>query len=98
MDELMKWNKESALPNTLMTIYQKREIDFEALHGDESLFAKEPLGEFDLLWVLSNMPQNYLNMKKITFSTSDQKCEFTVDDGETQVTIEMTNFTVEVER
>ena len=98
MDELMKWNKESALPNTLMTIYQKREIDFEALHGDESMFAKEPLGEFDLLWVLSNMPQNYLNMKKITFSTSDQKCEFTVDDGETQVTIEMTNFTVEVER
>ena len=98
MDELMRWNQESALPNTLMTLYQKKEIDIVSLRGDESLFAKEPLGEFDLLWVLSNMPQNYLNMKKIKFFTSDRKCEFTVDDGEKQATIEMTDFTVEVER
>ena len=97
MDELLRWNKDSSLPNTLMTMYQKKEIDVEALHGTEGVFAKEPLGEFDLLWVLSNMPENFLNMKKITFSTSDEKCEFTVDDGEACTTIEMTNFLVEVE-
>lgn len=98
MDELLKWNKDSSLPNTLMTIYQKKEIDMEALHTAEGVFAKEPLGEFDLLWVLSNIPENFLNMKKITFSTSDEKCEFTVDDGDVSTTIEMTNFLVEVER
>ncbi len=98
MDELMRWSKESALPNTLMTMYQKKEIDFESLRTEGGLFAKEPLGEFDLLWVLSNMPQNYLDMKKIIFSSSDEKCEFSVDDGETAMTIEMTNFGVEVER
>ena len=97
MDELLRWNKDSSLPNILMTMYQKKEIDVEALHGTEGVFAKEPLGEFDLLWVLSNMPENFLNMKKITFSTSDEKCEFTVDDGEACTTIEMTNFLVEVE-
>ena len=98
MDELIRWSKESALPNTLMTMYQKKEIDFESLRTEGGLFAKEPLGEFDLLWVLSNMPQNYLDMKKIIFSNSDEKCEFSVDDGETAMTIEMTNFGVEVER
>jgi len=96
MHELIKWNMENALPNTLMTIYQKKEIDVKSLRSDSSLFTKEPLGEFDLLWVLSNMPQNYLNMNKITFSTSDQKFEFTIEDEEVSITIEMTNFIVEV--
>ncbi len=98
MAQLMKWNEENALPNTLMTIYQKKEIDIESLRSEKNLIAKEPLGEFDLLWILSNMPKDYLNMKKISFSTSDRKCEFKVDDGETSVMIEMTDFTVEVER
>jgi hypothetical protein len=98
MDELMRWNRENALPNTLMTIYQKKVIDVEALHKEGNLLAKEPLGEFDLLWVLGNLPRNYLDMKKILFFTSDRKCEFTVEDGDVSMTIEMTNFTVEVER
>ena len=94
----MRWNRENALPNTLMTIYQKKVIDVEALHKEGNLLAKEPLGEFDLLWVLGNLPRNYLDMKKILFFTSDRKCEFTVEDGDVSMTIEMTNFTVEVER
>ena len=98
VDEIMRWNKENALPNTLMTIYQKKEIDLESVRGDQGLFAKEPLGEFDLLWVLSNLPRTYLNMKKITFSTSNETCKFTVDDEINSMTIEMTNFVVEVER
>lgn len=98
VDEIMRWNKENALPNTLMTIYQKKEIDLESVRGDQGLFAKEPMGEFDLLWILSNLPRNYLNMKKITFSTSNETCKFTVDDEINSMTIEMTNFVVEVER
>ena len=97
MDELLKWNKDSSLPNTLMTIYQKKEIDMDVFRTAEGVLAREPLGEFDLLWVLSNLPDSLLTMDKIKFSTSDEKCEFTVDDGDASTKIEMTNFLVEVE-
>ena len=98
VDNLMKWNKESILPNTLMTIYQKKEIDIDELRREEGVVAKENLGEFDLLWVLSNLPHDYLKMRKISFFTSGQSFEFTVKDGDSETTMEMTNFLVEVQR
>ena len=98
MENLIRWNKESMLPNTLLTIYQKGKIDIEELKTAEGIIVAEPLGELDLLWVLSNLPKNYLSMKKIYFETADQAFEFKVDDGNICTTIEMTNFVIEVER
>lgn len=98
MDNLLRWNMESMLPNTLLTLYQKEVIDIEELKSAERLFVAEPLGELDILWVLSNLPKSYLNMKKIIFRTSGQSFQFKVDDGDVSTTIEMTNYVVEVER
>ena len=98
MDELIRWNEESMLPNTLLTLYQKEQIDIEELKNTEGLFVAEPLGELDLLWILVNLPKNYLDMKKICFYTTDDDFEFTVDDGDVSTTIKMTNYMVEVER
>ena len=98
MENLIRWNKESMLPNTLLTIYQKGKIDIEELKTAEGIIVAEPLGELDLLWVLSNLPKNYLSMKKIYFETTEQAFEFKVDDGNICTTIEMTNFVIEVER
>ena len=79
-------------------IYQKKEIDIDELRREEGVVAKENLGEFDLLWVLSNLPHDYLKMRKISFFTSGQSFEFTVKDGDSETTMEMTNFLVEVQR
>lgn len=98
MDQLLRWNRDSMLPNTLMTMYQKKEIDLEALRNETGLFVAEPLGELDLLWVLTKLPKSQLSMRKIAFETSGEKCEFTVLDGENKTTIEMTNFVVEIIR
>jgi hypothetical protein len=98
MDDLFKWSLEGLLPNTLMTIYQKKFIDLELLRSEDDILVSEPLGELDLLWILSNMPKEYLRMKKIVFSTSYETFDFTVTDGENSVKIEMTNYHVEVER
>lgn len=98
MDELIRWNEESMLPNTLLTLYQKEQIDIEELKNTEGLFVAEPLGELDLLWILVNLPKNYLDMKKICFYTTDDDFEFTVDDGDVSTTIKMTNYMIEVER
>ena len=98
MDELIKWSRDGFLPNTLMSVFQKGEIDIEEIKCSKDLIVAEPLGELDLLWVISNLPKNYLNMKRIVFTTSEEKFEFTITDGEAETKIEMTDFIVEVER
>jgi len=98
MENLIRWNEESMLPNTLLTIYQKEQIDIEGLKNAQDLFVAEPLGELDLLWILTNLPKSFLNMKCIRFSTTNEPFEFVVDDGEIMTTIKMTNYLVEVER
>ena len=98
MDELLRWSKESMLPNTLLTIYQTKEIDFVELRKSEGLFIAEPLGELDLLWAISQLPKAYREIKKVSFITTNDSFEFSVTDGVTTGKIEMTNYIVEVER
>ena len=98
MDELFRWSKDGLLPNTLLSIFQKGKIDIEALKEAENIIVTEPLGELDLLWIISELPKNYLDIKRIVFTTSNEKFDFYVTDGETSARIEMTDFLVEVER
>ena len=97
-NERLRWSKGGLLPNTLMTIYQKKVIDIEEFLKTKGEMFVEPMGEFDLLWILKNFPKNYLNMKQIIFTTSDKPFEFTVKDGEASARIEMTDYFVEVKR
>ena len=94
----MKWSTGGYLPNTLMTIYQKGKIDLEELRNAEGVIVAEPLGELDLLWVLSKLPKEYLGMQRLHFTTSDEAFDFDMRDGEDSVKIQMTNYMVEVER
>ena len=96
--DLIKWSRNGFLPNTLMTIYQTGKIDLEELRNTEGVLVAEPLGELDLLWVLANLPRQYLEMRRLRFTTSDEAFDFDLRDGEESIKIEMTNFTVEVER
>ena len=98
VENILGWNIDNMLPNTLLTIYQKSSIDIEQLREASDLIVAEPLGELDLLWVLTNIPKNLLDMKCICFKTADDSFEFNVDDGEKCTTIKMTNYMVEVKR
>ena len=85
------------LPNTLMSIYQRGCIDIEDLRKQNDIFIAEPLGELDLLWILCNLPENLISMKKIVFKTGNTDFEFRIDDGEVSTSIQMTDYIVEVE-
>lgn len=98
MDKLIRWGRNGLLPNVLLTIFQKGVIDMEELCGAAELFVTEPLGEFDLLWVMTMIPKEYLDMKQIIFETTDNPFDFNVTGGESNVKIEMTDFLVEVKR
>ena len=97
MEDLLKWSRESMLPNTLMSIYQRGCIDIEDLRKQNDIFIAEPLGELDLLWILCNLPENLISMKKIVFKTGNTDFEFRIDDGEISTSIQMTDYIVEVE-
>lgn len=98
VDELMKWSTGGYLPNTLMTIYQTGKIDLEELRSTEGVIVSEPLGELDLLWILSKLPKEYLGMQRLRFTTSDESFDFDLRDGGDSIRIQMTNYLVEVER
>ena len=98
VDELMKWSTGGYFPNTLMTIYQTGKIDLEELRNTEDVIVAEPLGELDLLWILSKLPKEYLGMQRLQFTTSDESFDFDMRDGEDSIRIQMTNYMVEVER
>lgn len=98
MDELLRWSMESMLPNTLLTLYSTKEIDFGELQKTEGIFITEPLGELDLLWAISQLPKALREMKKVSFATTKESFEYVITDGKTTGKIEMTNFKVEVER
>ncbi len=98
VDELMKWGTDGYLPNTLMTIYQTGKIDLEELRHAEGVIVAEPLGELDLLWILSKLPKEYLEMQRLEFTTSDESFVFDLQDDEDMISIQMTNYMVEVDR
>ncbi len=97
VNNLIKWSKNGYLPNTLMTIYQSKKIDIEELRNTKALIVAEPLGEFDLLWILSQLPKEYIGMQRLRFATSDEAFDFDLQDGDDLARIQMTNFKVEVE-
>ena len=47
VDNLLRWNIENMLPNTLLTMYQRNCIDIGELKSTEGLIVAEPLGELD---------------------------------------------------
>lgn len=97
VEEIKKWSKDGLFPNTLMTIYQKGEINLEELRKEVGIVV-EPLGELDLLWVLSKINKRNLDMKRIIFISSKESFSFKIHDGEECYVIEMSNYLVEVER
>ena len=98
VDDLIAWSRNGILPNTLMTIYQTGKIDLEELRNTQGVIVSEPLGELDLLWILSKLPKDYLEMKRLRFMTSDEAFVFNLRDGEESIRIQMTNYLVEVDQ
>ena len=98
MDRLLEWSRESMLPNTLMSLYQIRLIDFEQIYASGEIIVTEPMGELDILWSVSRVPREYRQMKRVIFTGNDEVCEYFVSDGNDTGRIVLTDFSVEVVR
>ena len=81
-----------------MRLYSEKTLNIETIWSKDNIVLKDLQAEFDLQRTLMNIPKIYLDMKYLTFRTSDESFEYVYKDNELSIKITMTNFTVEVER
>ena len=95
MSELCDYCEENALPNVLLSIYSMQSLNIEEWKKETDIII-EPLGDFELAWCLSKMPEEYLNMKEIRVTKKDKPCQFLVRRDGKEYQIDLTDFDVEV--
>ena len=97
ISELKEYITENALPNVMLTMFAMQELNIEEWKNSER-FSIIPNGEFDLAWCLEEIPEEYLNVKRIKFKKLDSEFFFSVQQDGAEQKIDMTDFEVEVVR
>lgn len=99
MDSLIRWTRFRLLPHMLLAMYQKQEIDLQAVRNDSAFFdAVDPQGEFNLLWIILESKDVIPDgVRTVRFYGSDRNCRYTVGAGEETEVLELTDFRVEAE-
>lgn len=96
-DILFSLCEDNSLPNVFLSLYEIGVIDIEKWKGsDEPVY--EPLGEFEASWCLNELNADLLDMKKIQVSKQIRTFKFTLEQGNIQRNLDMTDFHVEVLR
>lgn len=95
--ELGKFCEENALPQILLFLYEIGEINIEEWKQDKNFYIK-PAGEFELNWCLKQLAEDYLDMRCIRFSKTDQNMKFESSIADKKIKFNMTVLEVEVER
>lgn len=95
MSELCDYCQENALPNVLLSLFASQSVDIETWKKETDLIIP-PMGDFELSWCLSEIPEEYLSMKRLTFTKREDICSFSVKRGQKEYRIDMTDFDVEV--
>ena len=89
--------QENAMPHMILTLYSLQKVSISDWKKDNGMIAP-PMGELELGWCLSQMPQEYLEIEAFTVTRLDRDFSFSADDGGTRRRISMTDFLIEVER
>lgn len=94
--ELSNFCEEKALPQVLLSLYEIGEIDIEEWKSSEEIDIK-PDGEFELNWCMKQLPEDFLEMKKIIFRKTDRIMKFDICAEERKLNFTMTVLEVTAE-
>ncbi len=97
VSELKEYSTENALPNVMLSLFAMQELDIEEWKNGER-FTVIPNGEFELTWCLEEIPSEYLQIKQIRFTKTNNNFCFSSQQDGYERKIEMTDFEVEVVR
>lgn len=97
-ESLCEYCIEHAFQQVVMALYAMQTVSVDDWRSSDGA-VMTPLGEFELAWCMSEMPEQLLEkLRWFTISKLDREFSFTVQRNGRQKKIEMTDFLVEVER
>ena len=95
LGELLDRCRENTLPDLLLSLCTRQEIDIEEWKGGERV-PINPDGEFELAWVLEQLPESLLGIRKLLFRSLGKSFTFSIEaEGERRL-VDMSDFEVEV--
>ena len=97
-DELLcEFCEDSALPQVILTLYSLQVISVSEWQKSHEMIVP-PLGEFELSWCLSKLPEYCLEIDSVSVSKLDREFSFTVYRDKKPCKISMSDFRIEVTR
>ncbi len=96
-EALFAFCEESALPQVVLNLYAMQEISVSGWKESQEMIVP-PLGEFELSWCLSMLPQEQVDMKRILVEKLERDFSFTVSRDGRQNSVCMSDFRMEVSR
>ena len=88
---------ENALPQVILSLYALQRISISDWKDSKEMIV-QPMGEFELAWCLSKIPDNYLEIDSFTVEKMDREFSFTVKKEGKLNRISMSDFAIEVKR
>lgn len=96
-EKLCEFCEENALPQVILTLYSLQKISITDWKSSNELMT-QPLGEFEISWCLSKLPENYLMIDAFTLQRLEREFSFSLRAGGKQTKICMSDFEIEVMR
>ena len=96
-EKLYEFCEENALPQVILALYSLQEISVAEWKKSSEMIV-EPMGEFELSWCLSELPEYCREIDSFTVAKLDREFSFTVCRDGKQNRISMSDFAIEVNR
>lgn len=96
-DRLYEFCEENALPQVILTLYSLQKVSVADWKKSEEMIV-QPMGEFELSWCLSELPERCLEIDSFTIEKLEREFSFTVSRDGRQNRICMSDFAIEVRK
>lgn len=96
-ESICEFCEENALPQMVLSLYSLQKISISDWKKSNEMIV-QPMGEFELSWCLSELPDSYLEIDYFTVEKLDREFSFTVNADEKQSRISMSDFIIKVKR
>lgn len=96
-ENLFDFCEENALPQMILSLYSLQKISVSDWRKSEEMIV-QPVGEFELSWCLSQLPEYCLEIDYFTVTKIDREFSFAVSVDGKQNRVSMSDFVIEVKR
>ena len=96
-EKLYEFCEENALPQVILALYSIQKVSISDWKKSDEMIV-QPMGEFELSWCLSELPEYCLEIDYFSVQKTDREFSFSVSKNGRQNKISMSDFLIEVKR